>query len=119
MESTARYSKRTWLGLVVLCLGAAVVFLSSVSPQRIVEAFHKHRITSFGCVPQFFYVLLKRIFSQVAAQPFPMRKLFWLMYRIAGSLPKPESRACECACWSLHPTIPLVDVPIARAYDRA
>ena len=74
-------------GLGPLCIGAAVVFLSSVSPQRIIEAFHKHRITTFVCVPQFFYVLHKRIFSQVAAQPFPMRKLFWAMYRIAGSLP--------------------------------
>jgi len=79
-------------GLGPACLGAAVIFLSSVSPQRIVEAFHKHRITSFVCVPQFFYALHKRIFSQVAAQPFPMRKLFWLMYRIAGSLRKPQSR---------------------------
>ena len=79
-------------GLGPLCLGAAVVFLSSVSPQRIVEAFHKHRITSFVCVPQFFYVLHKRIFSQVAAQPYPMRKLFWWMYRIADSLKKPELR---------------------------
>jgi len=79
-------------GLGPLCLGAAVVFLSSVSPQRIVEAFHKHRITSFVCVPQFFYVLHKRIFSQVATQPFPLRKLFWLMYGTAGLLPKPELR---------------------------
>jgi long-chain acyl-CoA synthetase len=79
-------------GLGPLCIGAAVVFLSSVSPQRIVEAFRKHRITSFVCVPQFFYVLHKRIFSQVAAQPYPMRKLFWAMYRIAGSLRKPELR---------------------------
>ena len=79
-------------GLGPLCLGAAVIFLSSISPQRIVEAFHKHRITSFVCVPQFFYVLHKRIFSQVASQSFPMRKLFWLMYRIAGSLPKPGFR---------------------------
>jgi long-chain acyl-CoA synthetase len=79
-------------GLGPLCLGAAVVFLSSVSPQRIVEAFHKHRITSFVCVPQFFYALHKRIFSQVGAQPYPMRKLFWLMYRIAGWFPKPKFR---------------------------
>jgi long-chain acyl-CoA synthetase len=79
-------------GLGPLCLGAAVIFLASVSPQRIVEAFQKHRITTFVCVPQFFYVLHKRIFSQVAAQPFPMRKLFWAMYRIAGSLTKPALR---------------------------
>jgi long-chain acyl-CoA synthetase len=90
-------------GLGPLCLGAAVVFLSSVSPQRIIEAFHKHRITSFVCVPQFFYVLHKRIFSQVAAQPFPLRKLFWLMYRIAGWLPGPAIRRKLFA--KIHKTI--------------
>src|SRR5262249_10248841 len=41
-------------GLGPLCIGAAVVFLSSISPQRIVDAFHRHRITFFICVPQFF-----------------------------------------------------------------
>jgi long-chain acyl-CoA synthetase len=79
-------------GLGPLCIGSAVIFLSSVTPQRIVEAFQKHRITFFVCVPQFFYVLHKRIFSQVATQPFLVQKLFRLMYRIAGRLPKPEYR---------------------------
>jgi len=79
-------------GLGPLCIGSAVIFLSSISPQRIVEAFHKHRITFFVCVPQFFYVLHKRIFSQVDAQPFVLRKLFRLMYRVAGRLPRAEQR---------------------------
>src|SRR5207249_1272073 len=59
-----------------LCAGAAVVFLSSISPQRIIDAFHRHRITLFVCVPQFFYLLHKRIFSEVESQPFPIRMLF-------------------------------------------
>ena len=79
-------------GLGPLCIGAAVVFLSSISPQRIVEAFHKHRITFFVCVPQFFYVLHKRIFSQVEAQPAPIRMVFKLLFRIAGILPHPSQR---------------------------
>jgi long-chain acyl-CoA synthetase len=62
-----------------LCIGACVVFLSSISPQRIIDAFHRDRITLFICVPQFFYVLHKRIFSQVASQPFPNRLVFrWM-----------------------------------------
>ena len=60
-------------GLGPLCRGAGVVFLSSISPQRIIDAFHRHRITFFICVPQFFYLLHKRIFAQVAAQPLPLR----------------------------------------------
>jgi long-subunit acyl-CoA synthetase (AMP-forming) len=57
-------------GLGPLCIGATVVFLSSISPQRIIEAFQRHRITLFICVPQFFYVLHRRIFAEAAAQPF-------------------------------------------------
>src|SRR5439155_23017645 len=47
-----------------LCIGASVTFLSSISPQRIVDTFHRQRITFFICVPQFFYILHRRIFSQ-------------------------------------------------------
>ena len=79
-------------GLGPLCIGAAVVFLSSISPQRIVESFHKHRITFFVCVPQFFYVLHKRIFTQVEGQPFIVRKIFGLLFAIAGRISKPEHR---------------------------
>jgi long-chain acyl-CoA synthetase len=79
-------------GLGPLCIGSAVVFLSSISPQRIVESFHKHRITFFVCVPQFFYVLHKRIFSQVGAQPLPVRMIFKAMFRLAGSFSNPMHR---------------------------
>src|SRR5262249_32096757 len=70
-------------GLGPMCIGACVVFLSSVSPQRITEAFHRDRITLFVCVPQFFYMLHKRIFSEVEAQPFVARFLFRSMKAIS------------------------------------
>jgi long-chain acyl-CoA synthetase len=70
-------------GIGPLCAGAAVVFLSSISPQRIIDAFHRHRITFFVCVPQFFYILHKRIFSQAASQPLPVRLLFRSMRAVA------------------------------------
>src|SRR5262245_8854938 len=79
-------------GIGPLCIGATVVFLSSISPQRIVDAFHRHRITLFVCVPQFFYVLHKRIFSQAEAQPFPTRVLFRAMKAIARRLKGPTVR---------------------------
>src|SRR5438552_2232127 len=75
-----------------LCAGAAVVFLSSISPQRIIEAFHRHRITFFVCVPQFFYILHKRIFSQAAAQPLPMRMIFRGMRAVARRTQSPPLR---------------------------
>lgn len=70
-------------GLGALCIGSTVVFLSSISPQRIVDAFHRHRITFFICVPQFFYILHRRIFSEVESQPLPMRFAFDLMRKMA------------------------------------
>jgi long-chain acyl-CoA synthetase len=70
-------------GLGPLGIGATVVFLSSISPQRIVDAFHRHRITFFVCVPQFFYILHRRILSQVESQPLPMRLAFHLLRQIA------------------------------------
>lgn len=79
-------------GLGPLCAGAGVIFLSSISPQRIIEAFHRHHISLFVCVPQFFYLLHKRIFSQVAAQPLPMRLIFRLMKAISRRLRNPSVR---------------------------
>jgi long-chain acyl-CoA synthetase len=70
-------------GLGPLGIGATVVFLSSISPQRIVDAFHRHRITFFVCVPQFFYILHRRIMSQVESQPLPMRLAFRVLRQIA------------------------------------
>ena len=70
-------------GLGPLCIGATVVFLSSISPQRIVDAFRRHRITFFVCVPQFFYILHKRIFSQVESQSMAKRRAFNFLRRVA------------------------------------
>src|SRR5262249_23289067 len=79
-------------GLGPLWVGAAVVFLSSISPQRIIEAFHKHRISLFICVPQFFYVLHKRIFSEVDKQPFIARWVFRRMFRLAERISDAKRR---------------------------
>src|SRR6266581_4275575 len=79
-------------GLGPLCMGAGVVFLTSISPQRIIDAFHRHRITFFICVPQFFYIFHTRIFTQVASQPFSTRLLFRLMKTVAHRLKSPALR---------------------------
>jgi len=79
-------------GLGQLCIGATVVFLSSISPQRIIDAFHRHRITFFICVPQFFYMLHKRVFSQVASQPRLTRILFRLMKGFGRRVNSPALR---------------------------
>jgi long-chain acyl-CoA synthetase len=77
-------------GLGSLCVGAGVVFLSSISPQRVVDAFHRHRITFFICVPEFFYVLHRRIFAQMKERGWPARKLFQVMFYFSRKLRKPS-----------------------------
>jgi long-chain acyl-CoA synthetase len=66
-------------GLGALAAGCSVVFLPAITPQRIVEAFKKHRITFFVCVPQFFYAVHKRIFGQVAEAGWPKQRIFGAM----------------------------------------
>jgi long-chain acyl-CoA synthetase len=48
-----------------------------------VDAFHRHRITFFVCVPQFFYILHRRIFSQVESQSTAKRHAFNFLRRVA------------------------------------
>ena len=76
-------------GLGALAAGCGVVFLPVISPQRIVEAFRKHRITFFVCVPQFFYAVHKRVFDQVSGRPWPVRKLFRLMLAVSKTVGSP------------------------------
>lgn len=76
-------------GLGALAAGCGVVFLPTISPQRIVDAFGRHRISFFVCVPQFFYAVHKRVFDQVASQPWPLRRLFGLMMAVSRAVGRP------------------------------
>jgi long-chain acyl-CoA synthetase len=77
-------------GLGALAVGCGVVFLTVISPQRIVEAFKHHRITFFVCVPQFFYAVHKRIFGQVAELGWTQRKLFGMLLGISRAAKNPR-----------------------------
>lgn len=70
-------------GLGSLAAGAGVVFLSVITPQAIVEAFKQHRISTFVCVPQFFYAVHKKIFAQVGEQPWIARKVFQFLFMLS------------------------------------
>ena len=77
-------------GLGALAAGCGVVFLTAISPQRIVEAFKRHRISFFVCVPQFFYAVHKRIFGQVAELPWAQRKLFSILMSLSRTAKSPR-----------------------------
>ena len=77
-------------GLGALTAGCGVVFLPTITAQSIVEAFKKHRISFFVCVPQFFYAVHKRVFGQVAEQPWLTQKIFRAMFSLARRLKNPK-----------------------------
>ena len=62
--------------ILPLYLGARVTFLHVLEAQRILKAFREEGITIFVCVPQFFYLVHRRILQEVERQGFFKRFLF-------------------------------------------
>jgi long-chain acyl-CoA synthetase len=65
-----------------LYVGSRVTFLDVLDAQRILKAFRDEGISIFVCVPQFYYVLHRRLFQRVEQQSFWRRRLFWVLFRI-------------------------------------
>ena len=68
------------LPLITNCLGplyvgARVVFLHELTAEGIIEAFRRHRITVFVCVPAFFYRFHDRLTSAIEGAPLLRRRL--------------------------------------------
>ena len=62
------------LPLITNCLGplyvgARVVFLHELTAEGIIEAFRRHRITVFVCVPAFFYRFHDRLTNAIESAP--------------------------------------------------
>jgi long-chain acyl-CoA synthetase len=63
--------------IIPLYLGARVTFLHVLEAQRIMQTFREEGISIFVCVPQFFYLVHRRILQEVARRGFFKRFLFW------------------------------------------
>lgn len=61
--------------LLPFTVGARVVFLETVNTTELTRALKERGITTFVCVPQFFYLLHERIEQEVASLPLPARAL--------------------------------------------
>ncbi len=59
-----------------LYVGFRATYIQSREPERVLEAFRSEGITVFLCVPQFYYVLLRRINDELARQPWFKRLAF-------------------------------------------
>ena len=62
--------------IVPLYLGARVTFLQSLEAQKILKTFREEGISIFICVPQFFYLVHRRILQEVERQGFLKKFLF-------------------------------------------
>ncbi len=65
--------------LLPFSAGARVVFLESVNSAELTRALKERGITSFVCVPQFFYLLHRRIDEELRALPAAARALVRLL----------------------------------------
>ncbi|MGQ9635241.1 MAG: AMP-binding protein [Bryobacteraceae bacterium] len=62
--------------IIPLYLGARVTFLATLEAQAVLQAFRQEGISLFICVPQFYYLMHRRILQQVQRQPALKRFLF-------------------------------------------
>jgi long-chain acyl-CoA synthetase len=69
-----------------LYVGARVTYLAGRDPARILAAFQQEKITAFLCVPQFYYLLVRRVFEQVEAQPRLKRFAFYRLLSLSRFL---------------------------------
>ena len=69
-----------------LYLGAKVTYIHYRDPSRIISAFKEEDVTGFLCVPQFFYLLNRRIFDEIERQPLFLRYLFYGLFHISKTL---------------------------------
>jgi len=77
-----------WVANLMLPLGvgARVVFLETVSSGEVLRALHEREVTAFCCVPQFFYLLHRRILERVSAAGPLRRAAFRALLALAGFL---------------------------------
>jgi long-chain acyl-CoA synthetase len=69
-----------------LYVGARVTYLLDHDPARILSTFRDEGITAFLCVPQFYYLLIRRIMEQVAAEPAARRIAFHRLLNLSHIL---------------------------------
>jgi long-chain acyl-CoA synthetase len=69
-----------------LYVGAKVTYLSGRDPARILAAFQQEQVTAFLCVPQFYYLLVRRIFENVDLQSRFKRFAFYRLLSLSRFL---------------------------------
>ena len=66
---------------VIASVGATVYYIKELAPAEMTKAFETKEITLLTGVPRLWYLFHKKIFDNVAAQPFYLRWLFGKMLK--------------------------------------
>jgi long-chain acyl-CoA synthetase len=69
--------------ILPMYVGCRVTLLDVLDPQRILRTFREEGITIFVCVPQFYYVLQRRILQEVERQKPLLKVIFQQLLRIS------------------------------------
>jgi long-chain acyl-CoA synthetase len=69
-----------------LYVGAKITYLAGRDPARILTTFQEEEVTAFLCVPQFYYLLVRRVFEQVEAQSHFKRFAFYRLLSLSRFL---------------------------------
>jgi long-chain acyl-CoA synthetase len=66
-----------------LYAGARSSFLDALDAQRILKAFREEGISVFVCVPQFYYLLHRRILAEVEKRGWAARRAFRMLLKVS------------------------------------
>ncbi len=69
-----------------LYVGGKVTYLEAKDPARILATFAQEKVTAFLCVPQFFYLMVRRIFEQVETLPPAKKFVFYRLLKLSRFL---------------------------------
>jgi long-chain acyl-CoA synthetase len=69
--------------IVPLYCGSRVILLEVLDAQKILKTIREEGVSVFVCVPQFFYVLYRRIFAEIEKQNWFKRFIFARLLKIA------------------------------------
>ncbi|MEQ1898049.1 MAG: AMP-binding protein [Vicinamibacterales bacterium] len=91
--------------LLPYSIGAHVVFLETLNTQELLRALDEEGVTTFACVPQFFYLIHSKVLEQVKKSGLLTRALFRLLLTVNRNLRRAGLNAGPLFFGKVHRTI--------------
>ena len=91
--------------LLPLVKGARVVYLETLNTTELMRALRERNITAFAVVPQFFYLIHERIFSEVAKRSAITQKIFKALMALNHALRRVGINAGRLLFGRIHATL--------------